>query len=114
MQNLLRGLDLVQKHKIYDDGLPPPSPKISGSLIRFRLNDQHQKLLKMYTDKVNNEEYKKKKIDKTEIDDSQNFRYEMILDLDYTEAYYLYDELTLLSEVIDEMKKNIQKIHYED
>ena len=111
---ILRGLDLVQKHKIYDDGLPPPSPKISGSLIRFRLNDQHQKLLKMYTDKVNNEEYKKKKIDKTEIDDSQNFRYEMILDLDYTEAYYLYDELTLLSEVIDEMKKNIQKIHYED
>ena len=38
----------------------------------------------------------------------------MILDLDYREAYHLYDELTLLSEVIDEMKKNIQKIHYED
>ena len=68
----------------------------------------------MYTDKVNNEEYKKKKIDKTAIDDSQNYRYEMILDLDYREAYHLYDELTLLSEVIDEMKKNIQKIHYED
>jgi hypothetical protein len=111
---ILRGLDFVKRHKIYDDGLPPPPPKMSGSLIRFRLNDQHQKLLKMYTDKVNNEEYKKKKIDKTAIDDSQNYRYEMILDLDYGEAYHLYDELTLLSEVIDEMKKNIQKIHYYD
>ncbi len=111
---VLRGLEFVKRHKIYDDGLPPPPPKMSGSLIRFRLTDQHQKLLKLYTDNVNNEEYKKKKIDKTAIDDSQNYRYEMILDLDYREAYDLYGELTLLSEVIDEMKKNIEKIHYED
>jgi hypothetical protein len=57
-------LDFVKRHKIYDDGLPPPPPKMSGSLIRFRLHDQHQRLLKIYTDKFNKEEYKKKKIAK--------------------------------------------------
>ena len=109
---ILRSLDLIKQYKIYDDGLPSPSFKTLGSVVWFNLMDQQQKLLKIYTDNLKNEEYKDKSINEKAIEDSQNYRFELIHDLNYNEASHLYDELTLLSEVINEFKMNIEKIHF--
>lgn len=71
-------------------------------------------MLKIYIDNLKNEEYKERSIDEEAIKNSQNYRSELIHDLDYNEASYLYDELNLLSEVINEFKTNIEKIHFID
>ena len=108
----LRGLDCVERCKIYDDGLPPPPYKKSGILVRLNISGQHQKLLKIYTDNLENKEFKKNAIDKKAIDDSQYFRYEMIHNLDYRTVYFFYEELTMISGVINELKMLIEKIHF--